>query len=408
VTPELPNWGNPPILVAYAGLLGAAIGSFLNVCILRWGAEPKQSVVRPASRCPRCGQGLRWYDNFPIVSWLVLRGRCRGCRQPISPMYPLIEFATALVWAFMAWRSGFGLEALRGAVFVTILLGIAMTDARAYIIPHELSVGGAVLAVGLALVAGTDAPTPGGALLGACFGAGLVLLAGELSEMLLGQEAMGGGDCALMGMVGAFCGWEAVLPVIGAGAAISVVLYAAASVRSLRPGRQSPAGATSLPEAGPSLRLGMLMKLLAGGAVLLAGLVVAMQLGTFVNLIRAVFDGVVGAGVIYYASLLAPAGLHGRWIRVAGLLGAAAGVAVGGGLSPIHVAAGAVLAAASLWYARGASVTASPETTEELSAQGYLPFGVGLSLAAGVLELAGAYPGIRVAAAGYLQGIGAL
>ena len=68
--------GTDPLVVAWAGLLGAALGSFLNVCILRWGAEPKQSVVRPPSRCPRCGRGLRWHDNIPIVAWLVLRGRC--------------------------------------------------------------------------------------------------------------------------------------------------------------------------------------------------------------------------------------------------------------------------------------------------------------------------------------------
>jgi leader peptidase (prepilin peptidase)/N-methyltransferase len=404
VTPELPNWGNEPILVAYAGLVGAVIGSFLNVCILRWGAEPKQSVVRPASRCPKCGQGLRWHDNIPIVAWLVLRGRCRGCREPISPMYPLVELATALIWAFMAWRHGFGVEALRGALFATLLLGIAMTDARAYIIPHEFSVGGAVLAVVLVLASGSQAPTVGGAVLGGLFGAGFVLLIGELSEMLLGQEAMGGGDCALMGMVGAFCGWEAVLPVIGAGAGVSVALYAVAALRP-RP-RTSQMRAAEEGNPGPSLRLGMLLKLLAGGGLFLAAMLVTMRWGVFGNVLRAAFDGVVAAGVIYYASLLAPAGLQGRWVQVAGLVAAAVGVAVGGGFSPARLVAGAVLAGASAWFARGASVAASPETAEELSAEGYLPFGIGLSIAAGLLEIAGAYPGVRLSVAGYLRALG--
>ena len=79
----------PWFFIAFAGVLGAMVGSFLNVCILRWGAEPKQSVVSPRSRCPRCGKGLAWYDNIPVVSWILLRARCRGCGLPISPQYPL-------------------------------------------------------------------------------------------------------------------------------------------------------------------------------------------------------------------------------------------------------------------------------------------------------------------------------
>ena len=223
MTPELPNWGNPPLLVAYAGLIGAAIGSFLNVCILRWGAEPKQSVVRPPSRCPTCGQGLRWHDNIPIVAWLVLRGRCRGCREPISPMYPLIELATALIWAFMAWRSGFGVEALRGAVFATVLLGIAMTDARAYIIPDEFSLGGLVLGLLFALLAGRQAF--GTALLGASVGFGLLWIVAVAGEWVFKQEAMGGGDIKMMAMVGAFLGWPGTLLTVFLGALIGSLIF---------------------------------------------------------------------------------------------------------------------------------------------------------------------------------------
>ena len=143
MTTDLPV---PPLLaMLIAGVFGAVIGSFLNVCILRWGAEPKQSVVRPPSRCPRCGAGVAWHDNIPIVSWLILRGRCRGCQTRISMQYPLVELATALLWAYMACRHGLSLEALRGAIFGTILLGIAMTDAREYIIPDEFSLGGLVI-----------------------------------------------------------------------------------------------------------------------------------------------------------------------------------------------------------------------------------------------------------------------
>ena len=393
---ELPNLGRDPILVAYAGVLGAVIGSFLNVCILRWGAEPKESIVRPPSRCPKCGRGLRWFENVPIVAWLALRGRCRGCREPIAPQYPLIELATALLWAFMAWRHGFGLEAVRGAAFLTLLLGIAMTDARAYIIPHEFSVGGAFIAIALTAISGSEVPGVRDALVGACFGAGVVLLIGEVSEMLAGQEAMGGGDCALMGMVGAFCGWEAVLPVVGVGAAISVVPRAEAVAAGAAAGGESP-----------SLRLGMLLKLLLGGGVVLAGLGLAMRAGVFGAVLRAAFDGAMGAGLVYYASFLLPESVQGRWTMIAGLLGAAVGAAIGAGFSPARLVSGLLLAWVSLWYLRRASVAESPETVEGLSAEGYLPFGVGLALAAGLLALLNAYPGIRAAIAEYLVLAGA-
>jgi leader peptidase (prepilin peptidase)/N-methyltransferase len=217
VTPDM------PLLVAVAGLFGAVIGSFLNVCILRWGAEPKQSVVRPPSHCPTCGIGLRWYDNVPIVSWLVLRARCRGCGAPISVQYPLIELATALLWAFMVWRHGLGLEALRGAVFGTVLLGIAMTDARAYLIPDEFSLGG--LALGLVFALALGRQPFGIALLGAAVGFGLLWLVAVAGEWMFKQEAMGGGDVKMMAMVGAFLGWQGTLLTVFLGALIGSLVF---------------------------------------------------------------------------------------------------------------------------------------------------------------------------------------
>jgi leader peptidase (prepilin peptidase)/N-methyltransferase len=210
-------------LVLIAGLFGAVIGSFLNVCILRWGAEPKETVVRPPSHCPKCGTGLRWYDNVPIISWLVLRGRCRGCREPISIQYPLIELVTALIWAFMAWRHGIGLEALRGAAFATILLGIAMTDARAYLIPDEFTIGGLAVGILFALAAGRQ--PLGTALLGAAVGFGLLWLVAVAGEWMFKQEAMGGGDIKMMAMVGAFLGWQGTLLTVFLGALIGSLIF---------------------------------------------------------------------------------------------------------------------------------------------------------------------------------------
>ena len=205
-------------------MLGSLLGSFLNVCILRWGAEPKQSIVRPArSHCPRCGKELAWYENVPVLSWLLLRARCRGCGEPISIMSPLVELATALLWGYMAWRHGLTLEALRGAIFGTILLGIAMTDARQYIIPDEFTWGGLVLGLLFSLAGGI--PGLGAALLGAAVGFGLLWLVGAVGTWVFKEDAMGGGDIKMMAMVGAFLGWQGVLLTIFLGALAGTLVF---------------------------------------------------------------------------------------------------------------------------------------------------------------------------------------
>jgi leader peptidase (prepilin peptidase)/N-methyltransferase len=212
-----------PVGIAYGALLGALIGSFLNVCILRWGAEPKESIVSPRSHCTRCGKGLAWYENVPVLSWVLLRARCRGCGEPISIMYPLIELVTAGLWAYMVWRHGLTLEALRGAVFGTILLGIAMTDARNYIIPDEFTWGG--LALGLLFSLGGGWPGLATALVGAAVGFGLLWLVGSIGTWWFKEDAMGGGDIKMMAMVGAFLGWQGVLLTIFLGALAGSLIF---------------------------------------------------------------------------------------------------------------------------------------------------------------------------------------
>ena len=213
-----------PWIIAYATLLGAIIGSFLNVCILRWGAEPKESVVRPPSRCPRCGRPVAWHDNLPVLSWVLLRGRCRGCSEPISMQYPLIELATAALWGFLAWRYGPTLEALRGAAFGTILLGIAMTDARAYIIPDEFTWGGLALGLILSVLAG-GLPGLLSAALGAAVGFVLMWLVAVLGTWAFKQDAMGGGDIKMMAMVGSFVGWKGVLLTVFLGSLLGSLVF---------------------------------------------------------------------------------------------------------------------------------------------------------------------------------------
>jgi leader peptidase (prepilin peptidase) / N-methyltransferase len=208
-------------VVLFAFAVGAIVGSFLNVCILRLPSE--QSVVRPPSHCPQCGSRVKWYDNIPILSWLLLRGRCRNCRNPISVQYPIIELVTALIWAWMAARYGNELEALRAALFLTVLLGIAMTDAREYIIPDEFSLGGLVLGLGLSLVFGLAGLKT--AAVGAAVGFAVLWVIAWLGKHAFKKDAMGGGDIKMMAMVGAFVGWKGVFLTIFLGSVVGTLIF---------------------------------------------------------------------------------------------------------------------------------------------------------------------------------------
>lgn len=210
-----------PIIVGVAAILGAIIGSFLNVCIARWPAD--ESVVTPRSRCPGCKAPITWHDNIPVLSWLVLRGRCRGCGARISVQYPLVELATAGIWAYSLYRHGVTVDALQWAVFGTILLGIAMTDAREYIIPDEFSLGGLVLGVAFSFQGGWDGFAA--AAIGASVGFGVLWLVGFLGTLAFKEEAMGGGDIKMMAMVGAFLGWQGVLLTIFLGALVGSIIF---------------------------------------------------------------------------------------------------------------------------------------------------------------------------------------
>lgn len=217
-------------VVIAATTLGLLFGSFLNVCIVRWPAL--ESVVRPRSRCPQCRNLIAWYDNVPVISWVALRARCRRCGLPIPWRYPLVELLTGAIWGAAAGRYHFDIEALRAAVFGTILLGIAVTDAREYIIPDEFTLGGTVLGIGFALLARWQghAPDPHTlpwtqALIGAATGFALLWVIAWLGARVFGQEAMGGGDIKMMMMIGAFLGWQGVLLTLFFGAVLGTIVF---------------------------------------------------------------------------------------------------------------------------------------------------------------------------------------
>ena len=206
--------------IIYLTFVGAALGSFLNVCIYRWPAG--ESVVRPRSRCPGCGEPIAWYDNIPVLSWLILRGRCRRCGTRISVQYPAIELAVALIWLGMALWHGPGVEAVRGAIFLTILLGIAIIDGRHRIIPDQLSLGGAAVGLGLAAWPGGFEFVP--ALIGAGVGYGLMWLVKLGGEAALKKPALGVGDIHMMAMIGAFVGLGGALLTILLGSVLGLVI----------------------------------------------------------------------------------------------------------------------------------------------------------------------------------------
>ena len=211
-----------PLALIFVSTIGALIGSFLNVVIHRVPRE--ESIVFPNSRCPSCGTAIRPYDNVPILSFLVLRGRCRACGVSISPRYPAIEALTALLFALVFLHDGLTLALPFDLIFVAALVALVFIDAEHMILPDVITLPGLVFALvvralvpnlyGLAFLSdGLLAGWPvwsislAGALFGAAIGGGSLWLMGWLWERLRGVEAMGLGDVKMMFMVGAYLGW---------------------------------------------------------------------------------------------------------------------------------------------------------------------------------------------------------
>jgi len=233
------------VAIVYAFLVGLCFGSFLNVCVARWPRD--LSVIRPRSRCPHCGHQLAWFENIPLFSWLVLRARCRCCDESISAIYPLLEVGIGTLWAVSVWHFGPSFTAIRVAVFLTILVGVGLTDVKHYLIPDGFTVTGLLWCLGTALAAPFlgESPLfagPYDALVGACAGAGLIAVIGWLGEAALKREAMGMGDMTLMAFVGAALGPARSIATVFLGATIGAVVFLAVvyPVAVMRRGRVTP------------------------------------------------------------------------------------------------------------------------------------------------------------------------
>jgi leader peptidase (prepilin peptidase)/N-methyltransferase len=215
------------VLGVFIFIFGAMTGSFLNVCIVRLPLE--KSVVFPGSHCVACRTPIEWYDNIPLISWLVLGGRCRACKAKISFRYWFVELLTGLTF-FLFYRHYGTQPVLWPYLFMVSGFIIAIfVDFKHRIIPDEVSIGGMIAGVALSLfvpqLQGTHSPFlgVGYSLLGLLVGGGTIYLMGVFGDFVFKKETMGGGDVKLMGMVGSFMGWKLALltfflaPFFGAG-----------------------------------------------------------------------------------------------------------------------------------------------------------------------------------------------
>ena len=193
-----------------AFIFGAIIGSFLNVCIYRIPAGT--SIVHPPSACPQCGQPIRWYQNIPLLSYLLLGGRCASCGVGISLRYPAIEALTGVLFALVLYYFGFSLATLVYWLLSAALVVITFIDLDHQIIPDVISLPGIVIGFACSFLipwlSWLDS------LYGILLGGGLLLSIAWLYEKLARREGMGGGDIKLLGMLGAFLGWKAIFPVV--------------------------------------------------------------------------------------------------------------------------------------------------------------------------------------------------
>ncbi|MBI5329159.1 MAG: prepilin peptidase [Betaproteobacteria bacterium] len=270
----------PGYFITLLTLAGLAIGSFLNVVIHRlpkmmeqewrdqcaWLAGASADAARlhynlahPPSSCPACGHGIRWFENIPVLSWLALRGRCSGCRAPISPRYPLVEILTGALFGYAAWRWGASFQTVAACCLLACLVALACIDLDTMLLPDSMTLPLAWAGL-LVNLFGIFTPLED-AVIGGVAGYLSLWLVFHLFRLLTGKEDMGFGDFKLLSALGAWLGWQMLLPIVliasFAGALIGLMLIA-----MTRHGREKP-----IP-FGPWLALGGVVSLFWGGPLL--------------------------------------------------------------------------------------------------------------------------------------------
>jgi leader peptidase (prepilin peptidase)/N-methyltransferase len=195
------------MLTVFSIIFGAIVGSFLNVCIIRLPKE--ESIITPGSHCPHCNHPIMFYDNIPLISYLLLGGKCRYCKRSISAQYPLVEGITAISSFLLFLKYGFSLSYFFYFSFVAALMIITVIDLYHQIIPDVISIPG----IGVGLLGALIIPhiTFFKSLLGILLGGGSLFVVATSYQWLFKREGMGGGDVKLLAMIGAFLGWDAVI-----------------------------------------------------------------------------------------------------------------------------------------------------------------------------------------------------
>jgi leader peptidase (prepilin peptidase)/N-methyltransferase len=243
-------------------VFGLAVGSFLNVCIYRMPRE--QSIVKPRSHCTNCNKTIPWFDNIPLVSYLLLGGKCRNCKKKISLQYFVVELLTALMFLLFYNRFGLNPASLIYIIFVCGLIVATFVDFNFRIIPDEINIGGIILGLVVSLAYPHLHNTSNHLLglyrsfLGIVIGGGIIWLTGIMGDFIFKKETMGGGDVKLLAMIGAFLGWQTavltffIAPVLGAIVGIIILIKTK----------------NNLIAYGPYLSLGSIIALLCGNNIL--------------------------------------------------------------------------------------------------------------------------------------------
>jgi len=211
----------PEIFIRFSFLIyGLCVGSFLNVCIYR--IPLSLSLIKPGSSCPNCKTPIKFYDNIPVLGYLVLLGKCRACKHPISCRYPLIEIITGLLWLFCYLKFDISMECFVYIIFLSTLLVITFIDIDHRIIPDKISLPG----IPFFFIGALFIPDMGykNSLFGILLGGGSLLLIAEAYSLITRQEGMGGGDIKLLAMIGALIGWKGVFFTIFASSAIGTIV----------------------------------------------------------------------------------------------------------------------------------------------------------------------------------------